>query len=124
MNVKNCASCHTLFFNPIRSQILCPQCKEDEEINLGKVHTFLNNHQDASLLDVVMETGISESQIRRYIEEGRIDTTSFTGLELNCQICGLPIKTGNRCSRCSDELKKEFQIAYLNLSRKDSNNKL
>ncbi|MDD4588614.1 MAG: hypothetical protein PHC60_09535, partial [Heliobacteriaceae bacterium] len=49
--------------------------------------------------------------ILRYIKDGRIESSSFTGTVLTCERCGGAVSGGRLCADCQSEMMREFQQA-------------
>ncbi|OWZ84857.1 TIGR03826 family flagellar region protein [Natranaerobius trueperi] len=106
-NLKNCKSCGKLFLKVSRN--ICPDCFQEEEDCFLKVKNYLDEHPNATVLEVSTETEVTQKQIKKFIEEGRLITTQFTRLSIECERCGVEISQGKYCESCQEELKEGFK---------------
>lgn len=83
---------------------VCPICLLEENRMMEKVRTFLRKNRGADFLTTVTETGVPETKIRKFIEEGRIIATPNL-LAFKCKICEAGIKSGSLCEKCSQDMK-------------------
>lgn len=86
--------------NPQYKDDLCPACKEMNLFNQVKEYIRSNEVNEA---DVAEHFGLPNTQVRKWIREGRIqykDTGSDVISSIYCQICGKPLDFGNLCAEC------------------------
>lgn len=65
MNFKKCVRCGC-FFSSVDE--VCPNCSPKDNFEMSKLKTFLVNQiEEASITDIVKETGIEESNLNRFM---------------------------------------------------------
>lgn len=107
--LANCIQCGKVFVTQHRE--LCPECYRAEEKAYKKVYDFLRQrkNREATTLEVVEATGVTEELIIKFIKEKRLRPSMFPKLGYPCERCGSYILTGKICFNCSMELKKELK---------------
>lgn len=108
MDVKNCKRCRRIF-NYISGEMYCPACKEEMESIFHKVRDYLKEHPGASSAEVSKQCEVSVEQILKWLREGRLELTADSSIILSCKVCGAPIRSGNFCKVCEQNLKQSFQ---------------
>lgn len=109
MSLRNCERCGRLFSG---TELICPQCREDERAEFDKVREYLSQHRGATVAEVSSATGVSVQRIQRWAREGRLQVTlEQLGSALRCERCGVPIDAGRFCGRCLGELALEIRRA-------------
>lgn len=51
---------------------LCPACLPDPEMRFRLLRDYLRDHQGASVMQVARDTGLSASDVTRFIDSGRL----------------------------------------------------
>ncbi len=65
MNFKKCVRCGC-FFSSVDE--VCPNCSPKDNFEMSKLKTFLVNQvEEASITDIIKETGIEESNLNRFM---------------------------------------------------------
>lgn len=102
--LANCARCDELFVKSLRE--ICKNCYNEEEKAFKTVNQFLRlrKNREASLTEIVEETGVSGKLITKFIKEKRLLVSQFPNLGYPCEKCGDKIKAGRLCKSCSEEL--------------------
>jgi Zn finger protein HypA/HybF involved in hydrogenase expression len=67
------------------------------------VKEYLYKHEEATILDIVKDTGIAEKYVLDFLKEGRLNIEGSEDV-LRCEDCGQPISSGRYCSVCRDKL--------------------
>lgn len=106
--LANCTRCDELFVKTLRN--ICKSCYDKEEKAFKTVSQFLRlkKNREATLSEIVEETGISEKMITKFIKEKRLLTSQFPKLGYPCETCGTTITAGKICSACSEELLRDL----------------
>ncbi|MFZ3576901.1 TIGR03826 family flagellar region protein [Virgibacillus sp. DJP39] len=106
--LANCKVCNGLFLKTLRD--ICKDCYEKEETAFKTVSGFLRmkKNREATMVEVVEETGVSGDLIKKFIKEKRLLTSQFPKLGYPCETCGTSIKSGKICSTCSEELLRDL----------------
>ncbi|WP_163538876.1 TIGR03826 family flagellar region protein [Gracilibacillus sp. YIM 98692] len=112
--LSNCAYCDQLFVKTTKA--ICPDCIKEEEKQFRTVYDFLRirKNRQATIPQIVEETGVEEEVILQFVRENRLRPTQFPNLNYPCDKCGNPITKGNICDDCSSsfsaELKQQEEI--------------
>lgn len=105
-NLKNCKRCGKLFVKVNKD--ICPDCVKQEEEEFTAVKEYLDKNPNATISNVSEETGVSEKMIRKFIEDGRLLTTKYSAVGVECKRCGKEISKGRYCEECQVELQKQL----------------
>lgn len=102
--LKNCASCGTIFAKTIRD--ICPACYKAEEEAFQKVYSFMmrKKNREAMIPEIVQSTGVSEELIIKFIKEKRLRASTFPNLSYPCERCAKPITDGRICDECKETI--------------------
>jgi len=107
--IQNCKSCGKVFdYNGIGAK-LCPVCKKIDEEDFKRVKEYLYEHPGASMTEVSSVLELPVSQIKRYLKEGRLEIIDNHHFVLQCERCGVSIKTGRYCEDCLIEITKNLR---------------
>ncbi|HOQ16714.1 MAG TPA: winged helix-turn-helix transcriptional regulator [Defluviitaleaceae bacterium] len=120
MEVINCKKCNRLF-QYIGGRMICPVCHEEEEQEFKLLKEYLYEHPKATMVEVSQATGVSVTAIRHYLREGRLIITNDSPIGIECEKCGIEIKTGRFCERCAYELEMGMRMATNELLEKNKN---
>ena len=106
--LANCDRCDALFVKTVRN--ICKSCFDEEEKAFKIVRDFLRvkRNREATVTEVVEETGVSGKQITAFIKEKRLLTSQFPKLAYACEKCGANITAGKICSACSKALLQDL----------------
>lgn len=108
MNVRNCKKCGRLF-NYAVGPIMCPQCREALEDKFKEVKTYVSEHKGCGINEVAEECEVEIAQIRQWLREERLEFTSDSMINLNCESCGTTIRSGRFCDKCKNEMLNGFK---------------
>lgn len=111
MPLANCKECGKLFFKVVSD--ICPDCQKKEEEDFNKVKEFLKEYPNASLVEIMEATGVSESKISKFIRTGRLS------IKPTCESCGRPIDNGRLCPECRIKLLREVKTVLTPDSTKE-----
>ncbi|WP_026895472.1 TIGR03826 family flagellar region protein [Clostridiisalibacter paucivorans] len=108
MDVRNCRKCGKIYqYDGFK---ICPTCRKEDEIDFQKVKDYLYDNPNATIQMVSEETEVSEKKILRYLKEGRLELKDGSkNLILECERCGVSIKTGRFCDKCAVEIERELK---------------
>jgi len=115
--VRNCRRCKKIFMFVTGPQ-LCDACKKLEEEEFERVRSFLKEFPGATIQEVARETEVPTQQIYKYLKEGRLEVAENSPIALQCENCGVRVKSGRFCINCSKKLANEMMNAGRSL--KDS----
>lgn len=98
--IKSCKQCSRRL-HPKYDKDICPSCIE---LNLfSEVKEYIRNN-DVNESQVAEHFGLSNTKVRAWIREGRIQYKNVNGnkaiSQVHCQICGKPLEFGNLCADC------------------------
>lgn len=111
MDVRNCKGCGRLF-NYISGQPLCPTCTAAMDVKFEEVKEYVYDHPGVGIQEVSEEMEVSIPQIKQWIREERLSFTEDSMIGLECEGCGITIKTGRFCKACKDKLARGFTDLY------------
>lgn len=120
MEVMNCRKCRKLFNYLGYGPRICPECAKKDEENFKKVKEFLYENPGAMLPTISRETGVSSDVIIRYLREGRIEVADGSAIEIPCERCGRPIKSGRFCDSCISSLSNELHESIAPIKKKNT----
>ena len=119
MELKNCEKCGRKF-GAMSSETLCTKCSaENIESDFKKVRDYLYDNPGASVREVSEETGVAKRIILKLLKDERIEIIDENNGLLNCERCGVSIKSGKICDGCKNELAKDLMGAAKNLKPED-----
>lgn len=99
MNVSNCKYCGRLF-NAISRERICPNCQKQLDEKFVVVKEFLRENPNSSVDEVSKECEVSTKQIRQWVREERLTFSENSMEGIECERCGVMIKTGRYCETC------------------------
>lgn len=101
MDVFNCPNCNSLFVMT-KFRDVCDACYKEEEAQYDKVYAYIRKktNRTASMMQVVMETGVEERLIIKFVRTGKLRISQFPNLGIPCEKCGANIKSGRLCGKC------------------------
>lgn len=107
--LANCTRCNEVFVKTSRD--ICPKCYQEEEEAFQTVYRFLakRENREATLDEIVKETGVEEELITKFIRTNRLQRSRFPKLAYPCERCGVEIVTGKICLECSKDIRDSFQ---------------
>ncbi len=108
--LRYCKVCRKMFQYVAGAQ-LCPACKKIDEEEFEKVRTFLRDFPGANMKEVSDNTGVSPNKINRWLKEERLEVSEGSPVALNCENCGVRIRSGRLCIECSKGLAREMMNA-------------
>lgn len=111
MEIRNCKSCGRLF-NYLSGTPICPSCAHKLDLKFEEVKEYVYDHPGVGMQEVseVMEVPIP--QIKQWIREERLSFAEDSMIGLECERCGVTIKTGRYCKECKDKLAKGLNELY------------
>ena len=108
MDIRNCKKCGKIY--AYDGFDLCLACRKEEEEEFKRVRKYIYDNPNASIQTVSEETNVSVKKILRFLKEGKLEIKDEnSNFILNCERCGVPIKTGRFCEKCKAELERELK---------------
>ena len=114
--VMMCKQCGKLFQSLGSSN--CPVCVEEMDKAFKVVKEYLYDHEDATVLNVVKDTGVPEKYVLSFLKEGRLDIENSAEI-LKCEDCGKAITSGRYCISCRNKLANALENAIGFTAAKD-----
>lgn len=111
MDVRNCKGCGRLF-NYMSGPNLCPTCAAALDVKFDEVKEYVYDHPRVGIQEVSEVFDVSIAQIKQWIREERLAFAEDSMIGLECEGCGVTIKTGRFCKECKDKLTKGFKDLY------------
>ncbi len=111
MEVRNCKGCGKLF-NYLSGPPLCPSCAKALDLKFEEVKSYVYDHPRCDMQEVSDEMEVSISQIKQWIREERLSFAEDSMIGIDCEGCGVTIKTGRFCKACKDKLTNGLSNLY------------
>lgn len=111
MEVRNCKGCGKLF-NYLSGPPLCPSCAKALDLKFEEVKAYVYDHPRCDMQEVSDEMEVSISQIKQWIREERLSFADDSMIGIDCEGCGVTIKTGRFCKACKDKLSNGLSNLY------------
>lgn len=111
MEVRNCKICNRLF-NYLSGPPLCPSCTKDLDDKFEKVKEYVYDNPRVSLQQVSEEMEVSVVQIKQWIRQERLAFAEDSMIGIDCEGCGITIRTGRYCKACKDKLARGLTDLY------------
>ena len=111
MEVKNCKGCGKLF-NYLSGPPLCPTCAKALDGKFEEVKEYVYDHPRVDMQEVSEVMEVSISQIKQWIREERLSFADDSMIGIDCEGCGITIKTGRYCKSCKDKLARGLSAIY------------
>lgn len=105
MNVRNCRKCGKLY-NYISGPNICPKCREEAEEKFAQVKEYIYDHPEANIQQISEDCDVDIPQIKRWIREERLAFSDASVVGIECEVCGMTIKTGRFCEKCKADIAK------------------
>ena len=106
--IQNCAECGGEMKYAGLGEFRCVECGNVQFNDYGRVRAYLEAHPGAMQSEVSRATGVSPNRIRQLLVEERIEISANSNIFLNCEMCGMPIRSGSRCPKCEERYQKEI----------------
>lgn len=110
MDVRNCRKCGKIF-NYVAGPHICPACREQLEEQFTKVKDFIRENKEANMAQICEACEVPESQIKQWIREERLFFGDDSPVGIECEGCGVTIKTGKYCDKCRADLTRGLMNA-------------
>ena len=111
MDVRNCKNCGKLY-NYFGGQPFCPTCLNNIEDKFKLVKQYIYDHPECGIQEVSDELEVTVQTIHRWIREERLSFSERSDVGLECEGCGVMIRTGRYCKACKDKLANNFNSIY------------
>ncbi len=111
MDVRNCKGCGRLF-NYLSGPPLCQTCVAALDSKFEVVKEYIYDNPGVGMQEVSEELEVPIPQIKQWIREERLSFTEDSMIGLECESCGVSIRTGRFCKACKDKLAKGLTNLY------------
>lgn len=111
MEVRTCRQCKRLF-NYLTGPNICQSCKEKLEEKFQEVKLYVEEHPTENITQVAAANDVTAKQIQRWIREERLAFSDKSGVGLDCESCGVMIRSGRLCQKCKDNLMGKLDDMY------------
>lgn len=111
MDVRNCKGCGKLF-NYLSGPPICTACAKALDDKFDEVKDYVYDHPGVGMQEVSEVFEISVGQIKQWIRQERLAFSDDSMIGLECERCGITIKTGRFCKQCKDKLSKGLTELY------------
>lgn len=106
MDIRNCKRCGKIYNYDGFS--ICRNCRRDDEVDFQKVKEYVYEYPGANISEVHEVTEVAVDKIISFLREGRLEIAEGGNLILECENCGVSIRTGRFCDKCTSDLQREF----------------
>jgi len=106
--VMNCRRCKKIFMYSGVGPKICESCKKQEDEDFEKVRAFVREYPGATAQEVSDATGVPAPLIYRFLKEGRLEVSESSPIALQCENCGVRIRSGRFCVACSKKLAADM----------------
>ncbi len=103
MDVRNCRKCGRMF-NYVAGPPICPNCRQAAEEKFQEVKKYIEENRTATIEMISEECDVETPLIRQWIREERLEFSTDSPINFECENCGAPIKTGRYCQKCKNEM--------------------
>ena len=111
MEVRNCKGCGKLF-NYLSGPPLCPACARALDLKFEEVKAYVYDHPGCDMQEVSDKMEVSIAQIKQWIREERLSFAEDSMIGIDCEGCGVTIKTGRFCKACKERLANNLSSIY------------
>ncbi len=108
MNVRNCKKCGRIF-NYVSGPVVCHKCREGLEEKFQEVKKYVRENSGVGIQEVAEECEVDPKQIRKWIQEERLEFSEDSPVKIPCEGCGAMIRSGRFCEKCKAQVTKDFQ---------------
>ena len=91
---------------------MCASCTAALDTKFEQVKEYVYDHPRVGMQEVAEEMEVSITQIKQWIREERLSFAEDSMIGLECEGCGITIKTGRFCKACKDKLAKGLTNLY------------
>lgn len=106
MNIRNCTRCGKIYnYDGFK---VCQNCRKEDEVDFKKVKEYLRENPGANISQVHEDTEVENSKIIDFLRDGRLEVEEGGNLLIECESCGIGIRTGRFCEECASTLSREM----------------
>lgn len=97
----------------------CEVCGELAYDDYGKVRAYIEEHKGATAAEIEGAIGVSQRTIRRLLKEGRLEVAEGSRMFLECELCGVKIRSGRYCPECEVKMHRNLEAKQREAIKKD-----
>jgi flagellar operon protein (TIGR03826 family) len=105
-DVQNCPNCGNIFRKT--TWPICQDCKNEMENELSKCTDFIRRNRQTTMSQLIEQTGVSETNITKYIRDSKINISDVPNLSYPCDLCETNIRKGNLCLDCRKRINSDI----------------
>ena len=98
---EKCDDCEVMLNFSGLGEYTCPKCGKKYYDDYGIVRNYLDQHRQATVTQISIDTGVKDNEVTRMLREERLEVSSDSKSFLNCEACGKPIRSGRYCPECA-----------------------
>lgn len=110
MDVRNCRRCGRMF-NYLGGPPICKACKDIAEERFQVTKEYIRNHPKAPIQEITHECDVSANQIKQWVREERLEFSKDSPIGVECENCGVTIRTGRFCKDCKEHMSDSLAKA-------------
>lgn len=112
MEVRNCRNCGRLFNYMGGGYFICGLCKDELDKKFTEVKKYIRENPKASMQQISEANDVSVNQLEKWVREDRLVFSDDSPIGIDCESCGVTIKSGRYCATCADNIHKNLSSAY------------
>ena len=101
-----CSECSGVMRYKGAGTYVCDDCGHEELDDYGIVRRFLEKRGPSNIFEIAEGTGLPRAVISGLFKDGRLEVARSSAVSVYCKRCGMPIRTGEYCSKCQEEVDK------------------
>ncbi len=119
MEVRNCRNCGRLF-NYIGGSYknLCPSCIDTVEEKFQQVKKYVEDNPGCTMDELTNTMEVSTRQVEKWIREDRLCFADDSPIGIDCEKCGMMIKSGRFCDGCRAAMTNQMSSLYKSANKK------
>ncbi len=119
MEVRNCRNCGRLF-NYIGGSYknLCPSCIDAVEEKFQEVKKYVEDNPGCTMDELTDAMDVSTRQVEKWIREDRLCFADDSPIGIDCEKCGVMIKSGRFCDACRATMTNQMSSLYKSANKK------
>ncbi len=108
--IRTCVRCGKIFQYYGIGRCYCPSCKKQDDEAFKKVKAYIYENGTATVMEVSEKTGVPVRFIRLYLKDNRIEIPEDSPIFIQCERCGVNIRSGRLCPDCANALTNEMRL--------------
>jgi len=95
----------------LTNEKICPECQHKLEEKFQEVKEYLKENPLSTMEVLSKECEVSVKQIKEWVREERLTFTEGSMEGIECEQCGVMIRTGRFCDKCKTEIQNNLRSA-------------